>query len=269
MSSISEAHMFAAGAHGGLVRKENIPAKTTSTTRLLSGDCCIAWRNRGDANRGASAWVVEDTHVTIEMVRDHFGERVLKWFRLWPTLQGQKTAIEYTFHHQCPGAGAKSRHADAHDKLADLLDNTSSIVSRDPEFSLSTSQRKNWCWTYSFTAKRWCQRWCCRVHGEDRYRTPVALSAMAKVTEGIALLKPVHINVMKNTNRWSGARGRLHEGRKIDVLSFVLTDLERLDPVRVWLKTTNLVREESPSSATEKRDCGLVCYGRWWCADVH
>lgn len=44
---------------------------------------------------------------------------------------------------------------------------------------------------------------------------------------------------------------------KIDVLSFVLTDLERLDPVRVMIETTNLVREESPSPATEKRGLRL------------
>lgn len=43
---------------------------------------------------------------------------------------------------------------------------------------------------------------------------------------------------------------------KIDVLSFVLTDLERLDPVRVMIET-NLVREESPSPATEKRGLRL------------
>ncbi|CAI6214461.1 hypothetical protein DJICPGNB_26060 [Escherichia coli] len=44
---------------------------------------------------------------------------------------------------------------------------------------------------------------------------------------------------------------------KIDVLSFVLTDLERLDSVRVMIENYEPGKEESPSPATEKRGLRL------------
>lgn len=48
---------------------------------------------------------------------------------------------------------------------------------------------------------------------------------------------------------------------KLDVLSFVLTHLERLDPVRVMIENYEPAREESPSPAMGKR--GLLPGLRW------
>ena len=44
---------------------------------------------------------------------------------------------------------------------------------------------------------------------------------------------------------------------KIDVLSFVITGAERLDPVRVMIENYEPGKEESPSPATEKRGLRL------------
>ena len=139
--------------------------------------------------------VVEDTHVTIEMVRDHFGERVAEMVQALTNIARpedgnriQRFIINVRELEQ--NLDMQTRMI----KLADLLDNTSSIVSRDPEFSAIYLAEKELmldvlCNGKEIGANADVVEYMERIGIEH----PLLLSAKAKVTEGIALLKPVHI----------------------------------------------------------------------------
>lgn len=136
MSRISKAHMFAAGAHGGVGQKRKYTGEDyinhpVAVRRLL--------RHGGTVEMQIAALlhdVVEDTHVTIEMVRGHFGEHVAEMVLALTNIARpedgnriQRFIINVRELEQ--SLDMQTRMI----KLADLLDNTSSIVSRDPEFS--------------------------------------------------------------------------------------------------------------------------------------
>lgn len=77
MSRISKAHMFAAGAHGGVGQKRKYTGEDYINHPIAVREI-VAWHG-GTVEMQIAALlhdVVEDTHVTIEMVREHFGERV-------------------------------------------------------------------------------------------------------------------------------------------------------------------------------------------------
>lgn len=77
MSRISKAHMFAAGAHGGVGQKRKYTGEDYINHPVAVREI-VAWHG-GTVEMQIAALlhdVVEDTHVTIEMVREHFGEHV-------------------------------------------------------------------------------------------------------------------------------------------------------------------------------------------------
>lgn len=77
MSRISKAHMFAAGAHGGVGQKRKYTGEDYINHPVAVREI-VAWHG-GTVEMQIAALlhdVVEDTHVTIEMVRGHFGEHV-------------------------------------------------------------------------------------------------------------------------------------------------------------------------------------------------
>lgn len=196
MSSISEAHMFAAGAHGGVGQKRKYTGEDYINHPVAVRE--IVALHDGTVEMQIAALlhdVVEDTHVTIEMVRDHFGERVAEMVQALTNIARpedgnriQRFIINVRELEQ--NLDMQTRMI----KLADLLDNTSSIVSRDPEFSAIYLAEKELMLDVLFNGKEIganadVVEYMERIGIEH----PLLLSAMAKVTEGIALLKPVNI----------------------------------------------------------------------------
>ncbi|CAH3952867.1 MULTISPECIES: HD domain-containing protein [Enterobacteriaceae] len=137
MSRISKAHMFAAGAHGGVGQKRKYTGEDYINHPVAVREI-VAWHG-GTVEMQIAALlhdVVEDTHVTIEMVREHFGEHVAEMVLALTNIARpedgnriQRFIINVRELEQ--SLDMQTRMI----KLADLLDNTSSIVSRDPEFS--------------------------------------------------------------------------------------------------------------------------------------
>lgn len=137
MSRISKAHMFAAGAHGGIGQKRKYTGEDYINHPVAVREI-VAWHG-GTVEMQIAALlhdVVEDTHVTIEMVREYFGERVAEMVltltnsaRPEDGNRIQRFIINVRELEQ--SLDMQTRMI----KLADLLDNTSTVVSRDPDFS--------------------------------------------------------------------------------------------------------------------------------------
>ena len=93
----------------------------------------------------AAAWlhdVVEDTGVTIELIREEFGSEVsdlVGWLtdvsRPDHGNRSQRKAIDRAHTAQAPAAAQTV-------KLADLISNTQSIVEHDPKFAVTYLQEK-------------------------------------------------------------------------------------------------------------------------------
>ncbi|RFC15876.1 GTP pyrophosphokinase [Klebsiella pneumoniae] len=196
MSSLSKAFMFAAGAHGGVGQKR----KYTGEDYIHHPDSVrsiVAWYG-GTVEMQIAALlhdVVEDTHVTIEMVREHFGERVAEMVLALTNIakpedgnRVQRFVINVLELSQ--SLDMQTRMI----KLADLLDNTSSIVDRDPEFSAIYLAEKELMLKVLFENKE--------IGADERVvdllekkgiEHALLIKARDVVVEGIASLQPVHM----------------------------------------------------------------------------
>ncbi|EFB7424836.1 HD domain-containing protein [Escherichia coli] len=77
MSIVDKAHMFAVGVYGGVGKKRRYTGEDY-VTHPVSVREIVAWHG-GTVEMQAAALlhgVIEDTHITIEMVREYFGNRV-------------------------------------------------------------------------------------------------------------------------------------------------------------------------------------------------
>ncbi|MCM2759473.1 AAA family ATPase [Escherichia coli] len=146
-----------------------------------------------DAHYGIP-YVDEDTHVTIEMVREHFGERVAEMVLALTNIARpedgnriQRFIINVRELQQ--SLDMQTRMI----KLADLLDNTSSIVSRDPEFSAIYLAEKELMLAVLFDGKEiGADAGVVEYLEKKGIEHSLLINARAMVTKGIASLQPVH-----------------------------------------------------------------------------
>ena len=133
--TISRAKVFAARAHGAQVRKytgEPYINHPEAVVGILE-DAMV-----DDPNMIAAAWlhdVLEDTATTREEIREHFGEAI---FRLVVELtnasqpeDGNRAKRKEIDRQFLLGVSLKAKTI----KLADLIDNTRSIMKHDPKFA--------------------------------------------------------------------------------------------------------------------------------------
>jgi guanosine-3',5'-bis(diphosphate) 3'-pyrophosphohydrolase len=130
------ARLFATAAHAAVGQKRkytgepyiNHPAEVVEIVKTVTDNSemiCAAWLHD----------VVEDTEITLEVIEEHFGNRVRELV-YWLTdvskpedgNRAARKAIDRQ-HIACAPAAAQTV------KLADLISNTASIVERDPDFA--------------------------------------------------------------------------------------------------------------------------------------
>ncbi|ECX2270217.1 HD domain-containing protein [Salmonella enterica subsp. enterica serovar Newport] len=195
MSSITKAHMFAAGAHGGIGQKRKYTGEDYINHPVAVREI-VAWHG-GSIDMQIAALlhdVVEDTKVTIEMVREHFGDRVAEMVLALTNVARpedgnriQRFIINVRELEQ--SLDMQTRVI----KLADLLDNTSSIVSRDPEFSAIYLAEKELMLAVLFMGKEIGSDAGVVEYLEKKGMEHTLLTnARTMVTAGIASLQPVH-----------------------------------------------------------------------------
>lgn len=195
MSRISKAHMFAAGAHGGVGQKRKYTGEDYINHPVAVREI-VAWHG-GTVEMQIAALlhdVVEDTHVTIEMVREHFGEHVAEMVLALTNIARpedgnriQRFIINVRELEQ--SLDMQTRMI----KLADLLDNTSSIVSRDPEFSAIYLAEKELMLDVLFDGKEiGADAGVVEYLEKKGIEHSLLINARAMVTKGIASLQPVH-----------------------------------------------------------------------------
>ena len=133
MGIVSEARAFAYAAHAGQVRKytglpyiSHCEAVSMMVNRVLPDDSAVA-----------AAWLhdtVEDTPVTNDDIRRLFGETIAKYVEYL-------TDYDHSYGNRATRKAAdRTRLATAPNcvktiKLADIVDNTKSIVEHDPAFA--------------------------------------------------------------------------------------------------------------------------------------
>jgi (p)ppGpp synthase/HD superfamily hydrolase len=128
----TQALIFAAQAHDGQQRKYTglpyitHPIAVAEIVRMAHGtDEMVAAALLHD--------VIEDCNVPIEMLRYHFGDHVAKLVGMLtdPKVEGNRAVRKAAARDQLAQASAAAQTI----KVADLLDNTSSIVEHDPKFA--------------------------------------------------------------------------------------------------------------------------------------
>lgn len=137
MSIINKAYMFTAGAHGGVGQKRKYTGEDYIMHPVAVYE--IVASHGGTIEMQAAALlhdVIEDTHVTIKMVRDHFGKRVAEMVLALTNVakpdEGDRIArFIINIRELQKSLDMQTRMI----KLADLLDNLSTITMRDPNFS--------------------------------------------------------------------------------------------------------------------------------------
>ena len=137
---ITQAYEFADQYHKGQVRKytgEPYIYHPLSVARILS-------HYTGDENQIIAALlhdVVEDTAATFNDVRDNFGTEVyeLVWW-LTEDERGPRSRREHRKHLSIRFADAPAAAKNV--KLADIMDNISSIVEHDPDFYFGTYRQE-------------------------------------------------------------------------------------------------------------------------------
>lgn len=131
---ISHARLFAARAHAGQVRKYTGEPYVTHCDAVATMVAMVG----GDEAMMAAAWLhdtIEDTPATLDELRAEFGEDVatlVNWLtdvsRPEDGNRAARKALDRAYIARAP-ARAKAI------KLADMIDNTSTIVVRDPGFA--------------------------------------------------------------------------------------------------------------------------------------
>jgi len=135
---VIKAHAFAAGAHGAVNQKR----KYTGDDYIVHPSCVVARlkvHGYRDPDVLAAAWthdVLEDTQCTYDQLMHCLSKRAADLV-LWLTKsttpafgnRAKRHAVEVERLHRAP--------ADAQNiKIADLMDNTKSIVEHDPKFAV-------------------------------------------------------------------------------------------------------------------------------------
>lgn len=131
---LSDARVFAIRAHAGQVRKYTAEPYIHHCEAVA----CMVAAASGDEAMVAAAWLhdtVEDTPTTVDELRARFGEDVAELVS-WLTdvsrpEDGNRAARKALDRAHIAQAPARAKAI----KLADLIDNTSSIVDRDPGFA--------------------------------------------------------------------------------------------------------------------------------------
>lgn len=133
MGIVSEARAFAYGAHAGQIRKYTGEPYITHCDAVAHMVVDAA----GDDHHIAAAWLhdtVEDTPVTNDDISRMFGETIAKYVEYL-------TDYDHSYGNRATRKAAdRTRLATAPNevktiKLADIIDNTKSIVEHDPKFA--------------------------------------------------------------------------------------------------------------------------------------
>lgn len=141
MTIIDRARDFATKAHAGQKRKYDGAPYITHCEAVVA---ILRSAGIGDEATLAAAWLhdtVEDCPVTIADIDEEFGREVgdLVWFLTDSGLKLGNRAFRKAFDR---GRLSIAPAAAQTIKVADLIDNTSSIVERDPKFAVTYMREK-------------------------------------------------------------------------------------------------------------------------------
>lgn len=171
MSLIERAALFSRAAHQAIDQRR----KYTGEPYHKHPEA-VAWivaKNGGTDAMVAAAYlhdVVEDTAITLDMIRDEFGNVVAElvdWLSDMQTAaDGNRATRKRREREKLAAAPAMAQTI----KLADLIDNTSTIVEHDPDFATVylAEKRDLLCVMENGDQKLWRKAWSLLVEGEAK-----------------------------------------------------------------------------------------------------